>query len=136
MYQFAAVVSAPAIVRNTDSLRDAPGVRVSIVGPPPAAPCARRRFEIGVRAARAEALHCRPGGPAGLWPPAAIATFRRTAGAAAGGRRMRKSIRASAWLGALLAAAILFSARGADAHEYFIFDDLPLPIGTDGKRHI
>src|SRR5262245_25326745 len=49
---------------------------------------------------------------------------------------MRKTIRTSAWLGALLAGAILFTSRGADAHEYFVGKNVPLPTRDDGKRFI
>jgi hypothetical protein len=49
---------------------------------------------------------------------------------------MKTANRMSAWLGAALAAAILFGARGADAHEYFVGKGVPLPEGQDGKRFI
>ena len=49
---------------------------------------------------------------------------------------MRTTIRASAWLGAALAAVLLFGAAGASAHEYFLGDDTPVPVSPDGKRHI
>lgn len=49
---------------------------------------------------------------------------------------MRKSIRTSAWLGALLALVLLFAAEGADAHEYFVGNNVPLPEGLDGKRFV
>ena len=49
---------------------------------------------------------------------------------------MRTTLRMSVWFAAALAAAILFAARGADAHEYFVGKNVPLPVGQDGKRKI